>query len=87
MDDGTALDFSIDPPAFVKAAVAESVKRWRWRKVGKQLQGTDPDRLGQGSSIEAIFRLVDPRKSAGEQDWGPTERAALCSAVTNRQWI
>ena len=42
MDHGTALDFSIDPPAFGKAAVAESGKRWRWRGNGKRLQGYVP---------------------------------------------
>ena len=42
-DDGTHLDFCVDSPAFVKAAVDASVRRWRGRKIGRRLGGTDPD--------------------------------------------
>ena len=47
---------------------------------------TDPDGLGLGPSLACIYRLLDPRRCTGDDDWGPRERAGLRSAVANRQW-
>ena len=85
-DDGVTLDFCVDSPAFVKAAVDESVRRWRGRNIGRRLAGADPDGLGLGPSLACIYRLLDPRRCTGDDDWGPRERAGLRSAVANRQW-
>ena len=85
-DDGVSLDFCVDSPAFVKAAVDESVRRWRGRNIGRRLAGTDPDGLGLGSNLACIYRLLDPRRNAEDDDWGPRERAGLRSATANRQW-
>ena len=85
-DDGTTLDFGVDSPAFVKAAVDESVRRWRGRSIGRRLAGADLDGLGLGPSLACMYRLLDPRRCTGDDDWGPRDRAGLRSAVANRQW-
>ena len=85
-DDGVSLDFCVDSPAFVKAAVDESVRRWRGRNIGRKLAGTDPDGLGLGPNFVSLYRLLDPRRNTEDDEWGPRERAGLRSARTNRQW-
>ena len=85
-DDGTRLDLCVDSPAFVKAAVDASVRRWRGRNIGRRLGGTDPDGLGCGPSFIGTYRLLDPRRRDGDENWGSRERAGLRSAAANRQW-
>ena len=85
-DDGTCLDYCVDSPAFVRAAVDESVRRWRGRNIGKKLDGTDPDGLGCGPSFVSTYRMLDHRRYAEDQEWGSRERAGLRSATANRQW-
>ena len=85
-DEGVPLDFCMDSPAFVKAAVDESVRRWRGRNIGRKLAGTDPDGLGLGPNFACMYRLLDPRRSTVDSDWGRRERAGLRSACANRQW-
>ena len=85
-DDGTRLDFCVDSPAFVKAAVDESVRRWRGRNIGKRLDGTDPDGLGCGPSFSSTYRMLDHRRYTNDEEWGSRERAGLRSATANRQW-
>ena len=67
-DDGSTLDFAIDSPAFVKAAVDSSVRRWRGRMVAQRLAGADPDGLGLGPSLTHIYRLLDVRRFTGTDE-------------------
>ena len=85
VDDGTMLNLTIDSPAFVKKAVENSVRRWRWRGVETRLGSLDSGGHGAGAIMQPIFRLLDPRQAC-EEDWGPRQRAGLRSAVMNRQW-
>ena len=42
--------------------------------------------MGLGPNLACIYRLLDPRRNAEDDDWGPRERAGLRSATANRQW-
>ena len=86
MDDGVNLNFAVDSPSFVKRAVCQSVRRWRWRAIGIRTDGADPDGCGDGSFILPIFRLLDPSKQCSNVEWGPAQRAGLRSALAGRQW-
>jgi hypothetical protein len=83
-DLGVAVDFTRDSPAFVARMVAESVARWRWRRIEARhpslVQGTG----GHGAHMQPIFQLLNSRKVL--EDWGPKTRGAFVSAATNRQW-
>ena len=86
MDDGVNLNFAVDSPSFVKRAVCQSVRRWRWRAIGIRTDGADPDGCGDGSFMLPIFRLLDPSKQCSNVEWGPAQRAGLRSALAGRQW-
>ena len=85
-DVGVVLRFSLDSPAFVKHAVEESVRRWRWGAIEARLDSLDSGGRGVGAVMQPIYRLLDPRKSNTEADWGPKECGGLRSALANRQW-
>ena len=86
MDNGVNLHFAVDSPAFVKRAVCQSVRRWRWRAIGSRIDGADPDGCGDGSFMLPIFRLLDPRYQCTDTAWGSAQRAGLRSALADRQW-
>ena len=86
MDNGVGLNFSVDSPAFVKRAICQSVRRWRWRAIGIRVEGADPDGCGDGSFLLPIYRLLDPRYNRGDTSWGSAQRAGLRSAMADRQW-
>ena len=85
-DDGCNLDFGSDSLAFVKVAVDNAVRRCRGRIIGQRLAGSDPHGLGLGPSLTHVYRFLDARRCAGDDDWGACELAGLRSAVANRQW-
>ena len=84
-DSGVTLRLCLGSPAFVKHAVVESVRRWRWRRVAAQLPSLDAGGTGAGAIMQPIYKLLEPARSSPGL-WGPQQRAALRSAVTNRQW-
>ena len=86
MDNGVGFNFTVDSPAFVKRAICQSVRRWRWRAIGIRVEGTDPDGCGDGSFLLPVYRLLDPRYHRDDASWGPAQRAGLHSAMADRQW-
>jgi hypothetical protein len=85
-DLGQTVRFTQDSPLRVRAVVAESVQRWRNRRIA----GRIPALAAGGNShvgpfLQPIVKLLDSR-APQQLDWGWPERAALKSAVLNRQW-
>ena len=76
------LNLARDSPAFVRRQVVQSVWRWRWQKVEERIPALKHEAGGLGAHTYPIFRLLRAKPDA---EWGPRDRAALRSAVCNRQ--
>eukprot|EP00973_Karenia_brevis_P028103 3871746-Karenia_brevis.AAC.1 len=50
-DNGQFFDMCLDPPVAIAAAVAEGVRRWRWRSAGFILPGLVPSRTDCASGV------------------------------------
>ena len=101
-DLGQKLDLNLDSPAAVGRAVAEGVRRWRWRKVGCILPGLIPSRPDAGvvkgtsedrliGCFNAASRLLKgkaPPKIAGPiaDLWYKKMKGDLASAASGGQW-
>jgi hypothetical protein len=85
LDDGFSVHFTVDSPAMVKELVASSVQRWRWRAVEERYSSLHSGGRGDGALIQPILQLLRPCRSKADE-WGPSQRAGLKSAVLNRQW-
>ena len=58
--------------------------RWRWRAVALKHPSLSVFANGEGAVMEAIWKLL--RSYAATADWNGDFRAALRSAISDRQW-
>lgn len=82
-DRGLHVDFRRDSPAFVRNQVSESVRRWRWQNVESRIPSLIRGVGGFGAHLQPIFRLLQGKQS---EQWGPSQKGALRSTLSNRQW-
>jgi hypothetical protein len=85
-DLGSTVRFTQDAPLRIRAVVAESVQRWRNRRIAGRIPtlatgGNDH----VGPFFQPVVKLLEAR-TPQQHDWGWPERAALKSAFLNRQW-
>ncbi len=85
-DDGTLLNFAVDPPVVVKRHVVGSVRRWQWKQVAVDAHSLHEalTRHGVGAAIDPIRRLLAADVPALQ--WFGGQRAALRSAMVRGQW-
>ena len=83
-DNGRTLELQRDLPAFVKGEIAAPVRWWRWWKVTERVQALGEGGNNMGAFRQPIYKLLN--STGQEDDWGPTQRAGVKSAFTNRQW-
>ena len=83
---GVEVCLTSDSPARVSALVVEAVWEWRWARVALRIPALrpPPGRPNLGPCWRPLARLLDP--SVRVRGWTTSLRAALRSAVTNRQW-
>ena len=82
-DLGDTLDLQRDSPAMVRHMVRGAVRRWRWKKVEERHPCIRQGDGGHGAFVQPLFQLLKPKDL---EEWGPAQRGALRSAVTDRQW-
>ena len=82
-DMGHSLTFNRDAPRFVRDAVYDSARRWRWRRIERRLPALQTHISGNGAFLTPIFRLLSRKPSSG---WGPEQKGSLRSLVSGRQW-
>ena len=90
-DQGNEFFLDRDPPALVKEAVVESVRRWQMRRVAAIFPEIDSPPLPtthRPLPTNHSFRLAPLqyllRRSS--DDWGPAEQSQLRSAIVGGQW-
>ncbi len=84
LDDGEQLRFDVDPPCVVMRRCADSVRRWRWRRVEVLHPSLHSVGRGLGASFGPLKKVLTSRRQT-ECDNSAT-RAALKSLLANRQW-
>ena len=82
-DMGRSLAFTRDAPRFVRDAVYDSARRWRWRRIEHRLPALQCHISGVGAFMTPIFRLMSGKPRTG---WGPEQKGGLRSLVSGRQW-
>ena len=83
LDDATKLNFALDSPAYVKGAVVQSVRRWRWRALESKMPHLSSSGLGLGAwwhPVQSALRLPNT------DSWNYVHKGALLSAIMGRQW-
>ena len=66
--------------------VAESVRRWRWRSVASRVPSLAANGgEANGPFLQPILKVLEARAKP-QDDWDWQQRAALKSALLNRQW-
>ena len=83
-DAGRDLDLAVDPPVVVARECDAAVRRWRWRLVEKAVPSLDSGGAGRGPNFAPVLTLLRPRSESAS--WSADFRAALRSAVLDRQW-
>ncbi len=81
--DGVVLNLCRDSPAYVAGLVRQAVWRWRWKRVEKKHIHIRQNDEGHGLFIDPLFRVL---KAKDSEEWNGSQKGALRSAFTNRQW-
>jgi hypothetical protein len=83
-DAGRTLRLDLDPPAAVAKEVKAAVRRWRWRTVEGSHHSLFSGGAGRGATMDPLWKLL--RSNERSEDWNPSLRGALRSAIAGRQW-
>ena len=78
---GRTLRLDLDP----LAVLAKEIKaRWRWRTVEGSHHSLDSGGARRRATMDPIWKLL--RSSENSENWKPSLRGALLSAIADRQW-
>ena len=98
-DNGMTWQFARDSPAAIVRACQKAVRRWRIQRIGDHLPGLIPDDFDvEPTDCRQVCKLIDfsfvlapllnARGSGAKstEQWDPTWRAGLASAICGGQW-
>ena len=62
-DEGSVLQFNLDPPAAVAIQVKLAVKRWRWRNLERTMPQLARGGSGNGALMNPVWKLLKSKQN------------------------